>query len=504
MHSGSKQLKIGAVLSYLSIVLNVLGGLFYTPWMVQQIGQSQYGLFTLVNSLISLFTVDFGLSSATSRFVSNYRAAGETKKINDFLGLIYKLFLLIDLAIFTVLIVIYFCIDSIYLQLTAAELQQFKTVYIIAAAYSIISFPFLTLNGILNAHEKFVQLKLADIIYRVFTIVFMVLALWAGAGLYALVAVNAAVGLAVIVYKLIVIRKTTAIKVNFRHTDLNLSREIFGFSFWITIAGLAQRLIFNITPSILGWVANAATIAVFGVVTAIEGYAYTFSSAINGMFMPRISRIYQNSDPGKQLMPLMMAVGRFQFAINGLIVAGFTVVGEAFIRLWMGEAYRDAYYGIVLVIVPGLFFNAMQIANTAILVTEHAKQYAYVNLLMGAVNIILSPMLSRSFGVIGACASIFIAYTIRAIGLNVLYGRKLGLDMWYFARHCYLRISAAILLTIAVGLGMNHFIGVQGWLSLILEACILTLVYGVFLFVFCVNDRRAWIKKVIGLCHLRR
>ena len=92
MDSTSKQIKYGAILSYLSIVLNVVAGLIYTPWMVKIIGQSDYGLYTLAYSLISLFLIDFGLSSATARYVSKYHAEGNEKKVNDFLGVIYKLY----------------------------------------------------------------------------------------------------------------------------------------------------------------------------------------------------------------------------------------------------------------------------------------------------------------------------------------------------------------------------------------------------------------------------
>ena len=66
--SSSKQIKEGAFLSYFSIGVNILSGLLYTPWMVNQIGQSNYGLYTLAHSLISLLLVDFGLSSATARY----------------------------------------------------------------------------------------------------------------------------------------------------------------------------------------------------------------------------------------------------------------------------------------------------------------------------------------------------------------------------------------------------------------------------------------------------
>lgn len=55
MDNTSKQIKYGAILSYVSIVLNVVAGLIYTPWMVKIIGKSDYGLYTLAYSLISLF-----------------------------------------------------------------------------------------------------------------------------------------------------------------------------------------------------------------------------------------------------------------------------------------------------------------------------------------------------------------------------------------------------------------------------------------------------------------
>ena len=99
----NNQIKLGALLSYLSILINIVAGLVYTPWMIQTIGESDYGLFTLANSLITLFLMDFGLSSAATRYLSKYKAEGNQEKINNFMGLIYKLYLIIDVIIFLVI-----------------------------------------------------------------------------------------------------------------------------------------------------------------------------------------------------------------------------------------------------------------------------------------------------------------------------------------------------------------------------------------------------------------
>lgn len=462
--SSSNQIKIGAILSYLSIGINIIAGLVYTPWMVDTIGKSDYGLYTLSNSLITLFLVDLGLSSAVSRYVAKYRAEGRQDKVNNFLGAVYKLYLIIDAVIFIALIIIYFCIDSIYVKLTPAELGKFKVVYLISASFAVINFPFVTFNGILNSYEEFVHLKLADVIYRILLVALTVITLLLGGRLYGLVVVHAIVGLIIIVYKWIVVKKRIKLRVNWKYSDFSLYKDIFGFSIWVTISSLAQRLVFNITPSILGAVASSATIAVFGIVTTIEGYTYTITTAINGMFMAKISRIYECGGEQDELMPLMLSVGKFQYAINGLIVAGFAVIGKEFINLWIGSTYLDAYYGILLVIIPGLFFNSMQIANTAMIVRKKVNLQAWVNLGMGIVNIIMSIILSSYLGVIGACISISIAYMLRAMALLFIYKRVLKIDMARFVINCYIRMGIPIIITIVLGYLMNSLFSNGGWL----------------------------------------
>jgi O-antigen/teichoic acid export membrane protein len=85
----STQLKLGALLSYVAIFVNLVSGLVFTPWMIAKLGQSDYAIYTLAYSLINLFIVDFGLGSAVSRYLSKYKAEGDSQKINNFLGIIY-------------------------------------------------------------------------------------------------------------------------------------------------------------------------------------------------------------------------------------------------------------------------------------------------------------------------------------------------------------------------------------------------------------------------------
>lgn len=495
--NSSKQIKFGAALSYFAIAFNIVSGLLYTPWMVETIGKSQYGLYTLANSLITIFMVDFGLSAATSRYLSQYNAEGNKEAAEQFLGAIYKLYMIIDGLLFAVLLGMFFFLEQIYVKLTPAELEQFKVVYVISALFSVINFPFVTFNGILTAYEKFVPLKVIDLLYRVLNIGFTVVALLMGKGLYALVTVHAAVGLLVLVLKYIVIRKTVPLKTNFGYAGKGIYKEIFSFSLWSTVSTLALRLVFNITPSILGVVANSTAIAVFGVVTTLEGYTFTITNAINGMFMPRISKLLTQENGEKDLNALFLDVGKFLFALNGLVATGLFVVGKNFINLWMGKDYLQAYYGVILVVLPGMFYNSLQIANTTMIVQKKVKTVAFVNVATGVINVLLSFPLSRAFGVLGACLSICVAYTVRAISLNIIYHRELPLNIPAFIKKCYLRMSIPVVLTVLAGMGMNHFVPDGGWLVFLMKAGATVIIYAVLMIL--IGYSRTEIKELLHL-----
>ena len=96
MNESNRQIKIGAMISYCAIIISIITSLFYLPWMTRQIGQSNYGLYTLVNSFVTMFLMDFGLSSATARFLAKYRAEQKIDKENTVFSVITKLYFVID------------------------------------------------------------------------------------------------------------------------------------------------------------------------------------------------------------------------------------------------------------------------------------------------------------------------------------------------------------------------------------------------------------------------
>jgi len=490
----NNQIKIGAGLSYTSIIINVLTGLLFTPWMIKSIGKEDYGLYTLAMSVITLFVFDFGLGTSVNRFIAKYLAEGRQDKADNCLGLVYRLYLIIDCVMMVVLVAVYFFIPTIYQELTFEEVEKFKIIYIISSFYSILSFPFIPVNGVLNAHERFIQLKGCEIIHKLIVVISMTICLILNGGLYALVCVNAFSGILMIALKLFFIKKTTTQSINWNYKDKSEFQDIVGFSGWITIMSLCQRCIFSLGPTILGAFASSSAIAIFGIANTIEGYVFTFSSALSGMFLPKVSRIIAKGD---NILPLMIKVGRIQLMLVSLVVLGFISIGKDFIQLWLGSEFSEAYICIVLIIIPSLFQLPQEIGDQALYANNKIKHRAIAFIVMAIINICLGIPMSKLYGAVGLCVSIGIAYLIRTFILDVIFKTSLHIDLKCFFKKTFLNFIPIYLAAIMITFAFSFWNSIS-WETFIIKCGIFIFLYFALMFVIMNKEEKNLIKELIN------
>ncbi|EPE63586.1 polysaccharide biosynthesis family protein [Exiguobacterium sp. S17] len=502
--ASTRKIKYGAAMSYTQIFFGILSGLIYTPWMIQEIGQANYGLYMLTISLISMFAMDFGLDAAVSRFMSKYMAEGDEDKAARFLGVAYKLFTVIGFVLFIILAVVYFFLDSVYAGLTAAELDKLKVLYVVAGLFIVMSFPAKPFTGILVSHEYFLFSSALQLTEKVATVALMVTALLLGYGLYALVLVTAFVGTLVLVIEYIFIHRKTTVRANFRERDKGIYTDIFGFMTWSTVTLVAQRFILNITPSLLGMLAGSASIALFSVGMVIEGYVWTIASALGFLFLPKVSRMLSRDDRGG-IAVLFVRIGRIQLYIVGLIVLSFFVLGQEFMRLWVGEAFHDSYYVALLLITPSLITLTQDIGNTTLIAENKVKYRAYGALIVACISITLSPLLIPIYGPIGAAVAICIGNVVGlVVYMNFVYSRVLKLDIVLFFRSCHVKILPALALYTVIGWGVQQLFPASNLFTFALKGVVLVALYGIIMWFLAFDDsEKALVHQVFAQVKIR-
>ena len=92
------QKKAGVLLSYGQTILSTLISLTYTPVMLRLLGQSEYGLYTLVNGFVSnLSLLSFGMGSAYMRYYSRAEAQDGEDGVARINGMFMTIFFAISL-----------------------------------------------------------------------------------------------------------------------------------------------------------------------------------------------------------------------------------------------------------------------------------------------------------------------------------------------------------------------------------------------------------------------
>ena len=486
--SSNKQIKLGAIISYIAIAFNIISGLIYTPWMVSQIGRADYGLYTLVTSVISYFTLDFGFGGAISKFIAQYRAEKKEEQIGKLLGLVYKFYLAIDIFILIALTVVFLFIENIFVSLTPLEIEKFKTIFVISGMFTLVSFPCTTFNGIMIAYEKFIQMKVCDLLSKLLIVLFMIISLLMGYGLYALVIVNTAVHLLINIIKLSIVKKNVNQKIDFKFFDKKMLKTVTSFSIWVTVMSIAHRFLFNITPSILGITSGAIAISVFAVGSTIEGYTYTFANALNSLFLSKVSKMVADNASKEEVTNLMIKVGRIQLIIVGAILSIFIAMGQEFVVLWMGEGFKDSYLVAVFVILPCIITLTLDIARTLLMVENKVCYRAVFYVIAAAISVVVSLLLSPKLGALGAAIGIFLASLAgHIICMNWVYSKKLKLNMTRFYKNCHLKALPIFIVTILLGFIIQKVFPVNSLVLFIVKAGILGIIYIAQMWLFYMN-----------------
>lgn len=474
--------------SYFSIFFTLVTGLLYTPWLIRELGQSEYAIYSIVISLMSYVTVDFGLSAVVSRFIAKYLAAGEREKIKGFVGIVLKVYIIITTVAFVVLVALFFMIENIYQGLTAEEIEKLKVVYIIMAVMTVFSIPALPLNGIYTAHGRVYNNKIFDLISKLLIIVFVCISLLSGKGLYYVVLINALVTVSINIVKLLYIRKAEHLEIDVTYKDKAVVKNILSFSAWMTIAMIADKFFFTIEPSLLAAFSNSREVAIFGVAAQIEGYVLLFAEALNGIFLPKVAVLANEENANKKLTDLMISVGKLQlFVVAGLVIA-ITTLGKEFISLLFGPEYVDSYYSVIIILCPCIIHMTQGI-GMEILYVKNKVKYRALSYTVGAIiNVIVTVILVPSLGAIGAAIGIATGFLVgHEIIMNIIYSKALNLGIGRFFKNCHLKMVLPMVISLIVGLIAAKALPDGSFLFLIIKGGICAVCYFASSFIFFIG-----------------
>lgn len=448
------QLRAGAILSYVSIFISIIIALVYTPIMIRLLGQSEFGLYSLIGSLAAYFSIlDLGLGNAIVRYTARNRAKGDKEFESRLNGTFLILYSIIGLLTVVIGLIVYSNLDIIFSSsLGSSELHKAKIMIMILIVNFSLSFPLSVFQSFIRAYERFVVDKLISIIRIVMAPIIILPFLFFGYGSISMVAITTIVNLSTLLFAMFYSFKYLGIKVRFHRVDNTVIKEIFGYSFFIFLNIIVDQIFWKTDQIILGIVSGTISVAIFAIGMQFITLYMQFSTAISNLFLPKLSMMEANQASNNEFSDVMIKYGRIQFILIAYILSGFIVFGRYFINLWAGPSYDTAYYIVLIIMIP-LTVPLTQNIGIAILQAKNRLAFrSTLYILLAVLNVVITVPLAIKYDGIGTAFATGLSLLIgHIVVMNIYYYRYIGLNIPSYWRNV---IKLTIPITLSIGIGL--------------------------------------------------
>ena len=430
------QIKTGAVLSYVALILGSTVALVYTPFMLRMLGQAEYGLFSLVNTTIAYLTIlDFGFGTAIVRYTAKYRAEQDKVKEETLHGMFLILYTGIGILAFFLALVLVVNIDWLFSSsLSATELKTAKILMWLAAVNLAMSFPFSVYVSIITAYERFVFTKSIHLIRLVINPLLMVAVLAMGYKAVGMIALTTVLNLIFNIVNLIYCKKKLQVKMRFSNFNVPLLKEIGAYSFFVFLNMIVDRLYWSTGQFLLGVLVGTVAVAIYAIGVQFVTILYIpVSSATSGLFLPRVTQISVKESAHHELSDLFIRIGRIQFIMLALFLTGFALYGQQFVNLWAGPEYANSYLVAMVMMMP---LTIPLIQNMGISILQAKNMHAFrsiVFLVVAVINVAISIPLIKLWGPVGCAIGTALSLTIgQIVIMNIYYRTHIKIEIGKF------------------------------------------------------------------------
>lgn len=499
------QFKIGVVLAYLLIFVNLIYGFFISPFLIQKLTSANYGAYKTISSLMGTVSVlDFGISSTVIRYLSKFFSEKDKQSSESFLGMVTYQALLIIFVIVAAGISLYFCLDNIYGSSDLGTnvdpgLVISKKLYILLLINTVISVPYSIFNSIIVAHKDYLFANLSKILRIVFQFVALLIVVplpfWNGSTL----SVGIVLVLTSFIFLLvdaIYVFKKIRMKINFKVKLM--PKWIIKESFLFSILSFVQTILIqfegNIDNILIGKFISSEAVTTYSLAILFYSVFNQLSTAISNLLLPSVSQKIADGATNHDLEKLIIKVGRIQFMLLGGALFGFIACGRLFISVWVGEE-QNIVWLLAIILLSATLLPLVENTALAIIRAKNKILFRTIAVLIGTVF---------NFSLTFAVVSIFeIDYQIKlllacvgtatsliganVIAMNLYYKKVFGFRPIFIFKSIFSRtivcLIPPLILTSLIVLLLD-----TSWLSFIFSALLFILVYAICLYFYALND----------------
>ena len=354
MVSDNKRIAYNTIVIYVKLILSVVIGLLTSRLVLQALGASDYGLYSVVGGIVTLLNIiGVTMVSTSYRYISVEIGKGSEGNPNK----IYNTILIIHiiLAIFLIIlgsVIGLWYIDN-YLNVEPGKIGDAKFVLLfsmITTALVVLGVPS---NGLIIAREKFVFTSIIEIIQSVAKLLLIALFISNYGGnrlkLYSIL-MAIATSIAPIFYTLYCyIKEKEVSKWKFNKTWSDYIGIIM-FTSWLLLSSIAALGINQGSAIIMNIFFGTTVNAAFGIAVQLQNNMAIFPKGIYQAANPQIMKsIGENNQ--ERATQLVYSVSKYGYFVCLLVVAPLVLLMPEVLKLWLGNFpdYTSEYSSLLII-----------------------------------------------------------------------------------------------------------------------------------------------------------
>ncbi|PKK84299.1 MAG: hypothetical protein CVT49_04000 [candidate division Zixibacteria bacterium HGW-Zixibacteria-1] len=473
------------------MAIGIIISFFFTPYLISRLGKDQYGLWTLVFSLVAYMRLaDMGIQQSLVRYVSKYYAARDWTQLNQVISSSARMYLFIS----TLTIVAALIIDLFILQLFKIPAEYFTTTQIIVLvlganlALYFATIPFCSLGPF----HRFDIVNYFLISTKILETLGIIVLLEFGLGLIEMAVLILALNFVSAAWRFN-IRKQMFPEVQFskQYVSKDKTREMMSYGIYSFLMVIAWTLIFQTDNLVIGGFLSTADVAVFSVPAMIITQLRNSIMTIATPLIPAISHFEALND-FKKIMDVYSKSTRYLYYLSGFLCIVMLFFGGPFILLWVKKEFVDAIEILYILIIGASFTFPQIIANSVLMGISKHRLTFYILGAEALANIILSVILVQSHGIVGVAYGTAIPQLIIYIFIYpVIFYRAMKTPVRNFYSIATVSSLKAIVLILPSSYIMSKLIPPDTWLKLIFDctAVSILMLIGLFTIILEKDDR---------------
>jgi len=500
--------------NWVGYAVQVVVAFFLTPFILHALGEARYGVWTLAIGITGYYgLLDLGFSAGVTQYLTRYLATRDIDGLNRTASTGVFVLSCCGAVVFLASLAIAFNVSNLF-HIPPGGTREVALVVAITGSAVAIQFGFFTYSAVFTAVQRFDLSSGIGVATRILSAGATVVCLKLGYGLIGLSLVLAGTNLIdYLIRWRVATRLIPSVRVSPRLVSQEVLREVMKFGAWNLVITGSVRLISYTDSLVIAAFMPVAAVAPFAIAASLRSYFDDIFVRVGFVFFPAATELDAQGDR-VGLANLYLVSSKFVFL--GSILCGSMAIlwAREFFQLWLGAAYAEpAAYPSVATLFGLLLFGSMvsvaqRIGYQVLLGIREVGLLAALFAAEGVMNLVMSIVLVRSYGLIGvALGTLIPAVVFEGILQPFFVCRALRISLSAYCREVLFRPAIVALLLVLVLVSFTLLEPLTQWSSLFMWASASSLMASVIVVSAGLSrsERESLLKRpiIIGIAKFR-